>query len=115
MTINIHRNPVSEIYAWGQETGFLRVFGWVSGNIERNPVSEVYAWGQETGFLRVFGWVSGNIERNPVSEIYGWGDKSYFQSLMLAIAETVISKICVFVKTFVTLRLLTSESINRTL
>ena len=71
--------------------------------------------GRETGFLRVFGWVTINTERNPVSEVYGWGEKSYVQSLMLPIAETIISKNCFFVETFVTLRLLTSESIDRTL
>ncbi|MFS8120396.1 MAG: hypothetical protein ACMG55_18195, partial [Microcoleus sp.] len=71
--------------------------------------------GQETGFLRVFGWVTRNIERNPVSEIFAWGDKSYFQSSLLAISPTIISKICVFWERFVKLALLASESIDRTL
>ncbi|MEG5113035.1 hypothetical protein QUB60_10055 [Microcoleus sp. A2-C5] len=46
----------------GQETGFLRVFGWVTINIERNPVSEIFAWGEKPGFYEFFGWVTINIE-----------------------------------------------------
>ncbi|WP_228042057.1 hypothetical protein [Tychonema sp. LEGE 07196] len=50
MTINIERNPVSEIYEKGEKPGFYEFLGWVTRNIERNPVSEIYEKGEKPGF-----------------------------------------------------------------
>jgi hypothetical protein len=53
VTINIERNPVSEIRAWGEKPGFCEFFSWVTINIERNPVSEIRAWDEKPGFYKL--------------------------------------------------------------
>jgi len=34
----------------GEKPGFYEFLGWVTINIERNPVSEIFAWGKKPGF-----------------------------------------------------------------
>jgi len=53
VTINIERNPVSDIHPWGEKPGFYEFFGWVTINIERNPVSDIHPWGEKPGFYQL--------------------------------------------------------------
>jgi len=34
-----------------KKPGFYESLGWVTRNIERNPVSEIFAWGEKPGFF----------------------------------------------------------------